>query len=384
MIIISYLNNIKLIKQTKFLFSNTNCFFAFIMSGKNFPILKNDRILKAARGEKPDKLPIWIMRQAGRYLPEFMEFRKSHTFFEICQNPELACEVTLMPIRRYDLDAAIIFSDILVIPQALGMEVEMRPGVGPVLPNPLTIDNLDDLNTSGAIDRLKYVGDAITLTRHKLEGKVPLFGFSGAPWTLMGYMIEGGGSKTLSKAKKWLYAHPELSHKLLSLLTEVIINYLLLQIESGAQIVQVFDSSAEYLNKSLYKTFCLPYLKKISTEVRDKLKKLKLEEVPMVLFAKGAYFCLEEQAGLGYEVIGVDWTMEADFVRSTLKNVTVQGNLDPCALYAPKEELEKMAKEMVSKFGPERYIVNLGHGIYPDADPEAVKTFVETVHSIKI
>jgi len=239
---------------------------------RNFPPLKNDRLLKAARGEKPDKLPVWIMRQAGRFLPEFQEYRAKHSFFEICQTPEQACEVTLMPLRRFDLDASIIFSDILVIPQALGLKVEMRPGVGPVLPDPLTIDLLPTLKSEGAVKRLEYVGQAINLTRHSIDGRVPLYGFTGSPWTLMGYMIEGGGSKTYSKAKKWLYGYPEQSHSLIGLLTDVIIDYLVMQIEYGAQIVQVFDSNAEYLNKKLYSIFCLPYLKKISVEVRRKLK----------------------------------------------------------------------------------------------------------------
>lgn len=355
------------------------------MLANNFPVLKNDRILMAARGEKPDKLPIWIMRQAGRYLPEFQEFRKQHSFFEICQNPELACEVTLMPIRRYDLDASIIFSDILVIPQALGMNVEMKAGIGPVLPEPLTVENVKNLKKDGAVSRLKYVGDAITLTRHKLEGKVPLFGFSGAPWTLMGYMIEGGGSKTLSKAKKWLYKYPELSQELLQLLTDIIIDYLVMQIEAGAQLIQVFDSSAEYLNINLYKKFCLPYLKQISLGIRNQITKMKLEQVPLVLFAKGAHFCLEEQAELGYDVIGIDWTVHPS-VAKTLKskNVTVQGNLDPCALYAPKEEIEKLVKQMLEEFGSDRYIVNLGHGIYPDTPTESVEAFIKAVHSFNI
>ncbi|RZB39832.1 uroporphyrinogen decarboxylase [Asbolus verrucosus] len=319
-------------------------------------------------------------------LLEFMEFRKEHSFFEICQKPELACEVTLMPIRRYDLDAAIIFSDILVIPQALGMIVEMKAGVGPVLPNPLTLENLHELNKDGAIDRLKYVGKAITLTRHKLEGKVPLFGFSGAPWTLMGYMIEGGGSKTLSKAKKWLYAHPEISHKLLQLLTDVIIDYLVMQVEAGAQILQIFDSNADLLNKDLYSKFCLPYLKEIRQGVCQKIQEKQLEQVPMmikesfqVLFAKGAHYCLPEQADLGYEVLGIDWTMEPHVVKDLLKgkNVAVQGNLDPCALYAPKEELNKLVQNMINEFKSEKYIVNLGHGIYPDVSPDSLQNFIE-------
>nr|XP_023026077.1 uroporphyrinogen decarboxylase-like [Leptinotarsa decemlineata] len=202
----------------------------------------------------------------------------------------------------------------------------------------------------------------------------------------MGYMIEGGGSKTLSKAKKWLYMHPEISHQLLNLLTEVIIDYLVMQIEAGAQIVQLFDSNAEYLNKNLYIKFGLPYLKKISEGIRTKLKTLNVELVPLVLFSKGAHFCFEDLADLGYDVLGADWTMTPQFVRSTLKNknITVQGNLDPCALYSPKEELTKMVTNMIEAFGTERYIVNLGHGIYPDVPVNAVETLIKAVHDVPI
>ncbi|XP_060516055.1 uroporphyrinogen decarboxylase [Cylas formicarius] len=356
------------------------------MMAADFPILKNDRILKAAKGEKPDKLPVWVMRQAGRYLPEFRDFRQKHDFFEVCQTPEYACEVTLMPINRYELDAAIIFSDILVIPQVLGMEVEMKPKEGPVLPNPLTLEMVKDLKTDGAVDRLDYVGKAITLTRQRLKGKVPLIGFSGAPWTLMGYMIEGGGSKTYSKAKKWLYAYPEQAHNLLNLLTDVIIDYLVMQIKSGAQLVQVFDSNAEYLNKHLYLTFCIPYLRKINVAVKKMLKEQHINEVPMILFAKGGWYCLEEQADLGYDVLGIDWTVEPTFVKNILKNknITIQGNLDPCALYAPQEELEELVQNMIKQFGSERYIVNLGHGIYPDAPTESLETLTKSVHGFSI
>ncbi|KAF5274691.1 hypothetical protein FQA39_LY07082 [Lamprigera yunnana] len=342
--------------------------------------LKNDRILKAIRGEVPDKLPIWIMRQAGRYLPEFKKIRKEFKFFEICQEPYLACNVTLMPIQRYELDAAIIFSDILVIPQALKMTVEMGDK-GPYFPEPLTLETLNKLEPDGAISRLHYVGKAITLTRHKLLGKVPLIGFSGAPWTLMGFMIEGGSSKTLSKAKKWLYAHKEEAHVLLTLLTDVIIDYLVMQVEAGGQILQVFDTSAEYLNKNLYKEYGLPYIKRICEDVKEKLKILNLNNVPMILFAKGASFCLEEQAELGYEVLGIDWTVNVEKLQRK-PNITYQGNLDPCALYAPKADLEQYVRDMINKFGVHRYIVNLGHGIYPDMDTAAVQTFIDTVHSI--
>ncbi|KAL3282230.1 hypothetical protein HHI36_005424 [Cryptolaemus montrouzieri] len=353
-------------------------------SKQNFPLLQNDRILKVIKGEKPDKLPVWIMRQAGRHLPEFVEFRKKHDFFEICQTPKLACEVTLMPIRRYDLDAAIIFSDILVIPQALGLKVEMKPGLGPVIPTPLTVDTIENLHSDGAADRLRYVGEAITLTRHELGGKVPLIGFSGAPWTLFGYMIEGGGSKTMSKAKKWLYEYPEESSKVLDILTNVIIDYLVIQAEYGAQVLQVFESSAEYLNRHLFTKFALPYLKKINIEVKRKIKEKKIEYIPIILFAKGGHFSLEDQTELGYDVLGVDWTVEPQIARFLTKNSILQGNLDPCALYAPKEEIVKLVENMVAGFGTSKYIVNLGHGIYPDADIEKVKTFIDAVHNVTL
>lgn len=206
-----------------------------------FPPLINDRLLRAVKGEEVDHVPVWIMRQAGRYLPEFRELRSKHDFFTICRTPALACEVTLQPIRRFNLDAAIIFSDILVIPQALGMVVEMRPGVGPVLPNPLvTPSDIDKLKTPVNVSQeLGYVYEAITLTRQKLEGKVPLLGFVGAPWTLMAYMIEGGGSKTLSKAKNWLYKWPEESKKLLDIITNVVVDHLVGQAKGGAQLLQV-------------------------------------------------------------------------------------------------------------------------------------------------
>lgn len=348
------------------------------MNTENFPTLQNDRILKVIKGEKVDKIPVWIMRQAGRHLPEFQEFRKEHSFFDICQTPKLACEVTLMPIRRYDLDAAIIFSDILVIPQALGVKVEMKPGVGPVIPTPLTLDNIKDLTPNNAVDRLKYVGEAITLTRHELKGKVPLFGFSGAPWTLLGYMVEGGGSKTMSKAKKWLYQHSQESHHVLSMLTDVIIDYLTMQAEYGAQLLQVFESSAEYLNSYLFEKFALPYLGKICVEVKKRLKQKGLN-VPIVLFAKGAHYSLKAQSLLEYDVLGIDWTVDPEVaIKNTEGKCVLQGNLDPCALYAPKEDLIKLTTDMISQFG-NRHIVNLGHGIYPDAEIEAVTAFIDAV-----
>lgn len=351
---------------------------------EKFPTLVNDNILRAARGETVDRVPVWIMRQAGRYLPEFREFRKQHDFFEICQTPEYACEITLQPIRRFDLDASIIFSDILVIPQAMDMEVKMEPGKGPVFPKPLAssadMDSLDK-DPVAIADKLKYVYDAITLTRHKLEGKVPLIGFAGAPWTLMSYMIEGGGSTTQSKAKKWLYADPEGSHKLLDILTEAIVHYLVRQVQAGAQMLQVFESHAGVLNEFLFKKFALTYLKRIAEDVKRILKEKEMEVVPMVVFAKDGHYALPLLNDTCYDVVSLDWTLDPEKCRQILPSKTLQGNLDPCALYSSKGDLETFTKRMIEQFGKHKYICNLGHGIYPDMDPEHVHWFINCVHS---
>ncbi|XP_055597599.1 uroporphyrinogen decarboxylase isoform X2 [Uranotaenia lowii] len=353
-----------------------------MVADKDFPPLKNDNLLRAARGEPVDRVPVWVMRQAGRYLPEFQEVRAKHDFFEVCRTPELACEVTMQPLRRFDLDASIIFSDILVIPQALGITVEMHKGVGPVLPEPLVSpDDLKRLNQTGAIDRLKYVGDAITMMRHMLDGKVPLLGFTGAPWTLMGYMIEGGGSKTMSKAKAWLSDYPEASHQLLNILTDQIVDYLVMQIKAGAQMVQVFESSAEHLPKEQYLSVCLPYLKRIRDDLHKKLAAEGVTPVSMTLFSKGAMHSLPEQAQTGYEVIGLDWTIDPVEARQLVgPNVTLQGNLDPQDMYKPPEELRELVLTMVRKFGKHRYIANLGHGITPQTPVESMNVLATAVH----
>ncbi|XP_051175448.1 uroporphyrinogen decarboxylase [Leptopilina boulardi] len=356
------------------------------MMEHNFPLLKNDRILRAAKGEEVDKIPVWIMRQAGRYLPEFRELRSKHDFFTICQTPKLACEITLQPIKRFDLDASIIFSDILVIPQVMGMIVEMKPGVGPVLPNPL----LDPTHLSRLIlpnveTDLKYVGDAITLTRHKLEGKVPLIGFSGAPWTLMCYMIEGGGSSMMSKARPWLYKYREDSHKLLQMITNVIIDYLVLQVKAGAQLLQVFESNGNFLNLELFKEYSFKYLKQISEKVKEKLDAENIPKVPMIVFPKGATLDSLELLAKDqcYDVIGLDWTVNIQEARERLgNNVTLQGNMDPCAMFDTKENVLNRATEIGKNFGKHRYIANLGHGILPETPITSVESFIAGVHSI--
>ena len=295
----------------------------------------------------------------------------------------ISCHVTILfPVCRFPLDAAIIFSDILVIPQALGMIVQMKPGVGPVFDKPLvTPEDIDSLVKPDVKLALKYVYDAITLTRHKLEGKVPLIGFTGAPWTLMAYMIEGGGSKTQSKAKKWLYQFPEASRRLLSLLTQVIVDYLVEQVRAGAQLLQVFESNAEYLGEEQFNTFALPYLVTICADVKSKLESEKLNLVPMTVFAKGGHYALKSLSKSGYDTIGLDWTIDPVKARSIVgPNITLQGNLDPCALYSPQADIEAAAKKLCEKFGTQRWIANLGHGIYPDMDPDHLGTFISAIH----
>jgi len=340
----------------------------------------SSNLVKAARGEKVDCVPVWVMRQAGRYLPEFREERLKADFFTMCQTPSLASLVTLQPLERFDLDAAIIFSDILVIPQALGMEVIMEPGVGPVFPSPLmTPADLEKLSKTPL--PLNYVFDAIKMTVQKLGGRVPLIGFAGAPWTVMCYMIEGKGSKTQAKAKAWLYKHPASAHRLLQTITDATVPYLVEQARAGAELLQIFESNAEYLTPGLFEKFALPYLCQICDKVKAKLAEEKLTVVPMTVFPKGGHYALPSLSLTNYDVIGVDWTIAPALARQLIgPSKTIQGNLDPCALYAPKEELERLAKEMVAGFGRHRYIANLGHGIYPDMEPESVRVFVDAVH----
>jgi len=350
------------------------------MEAENFPVLKNDLILRAARREKTERTPVWIMRQAGRYLPEFKQIRADTDFFGVCRTPELSCELTLQPIRRFPLDAAIIFSDILVVPQCLGLEVIMKPGKGPVFPNPLLIPS--DIDTRLVVPNvekdLSYVFSAITLTRHKLEGKVPLIGFAGAPWTLMAYMVEGEGSKTFSKAKKWLYQFPEASHKLLKKITACTIEYLKGQAKAGAQLLQVFDSWAGELSPEAFDIFCLPYLK----EIGEKLKE-SCPHVPLIVFAKGSNYALEKLSKLSYDVVGIDWTIEPKDARAKVgSHVSLQGNLDPCVLYADENVIRIEVEKMIRSCGTQNYIANLGHGLHPEHNPEHVGWFINAVHEI--
>ncbi|CAG8482613.1 5099_t:CDS:2 [Ambispora leptoticha] len=354
----------------------------------DFPPLKNDLLLRAATGQPTERAPVWIMRQAGRYLPEFNKEREKHDFFTICRTPELATRVTLQPINRYDglLDAAIIFSDILVVPQALGMVVEMIPGKGPNFPEPLVLpEDLKKLKEVVDVNKeLGYVFDAITMTRKALEGRVPLIGFIGAPWTLMAYMIEGGGSSSLSKAKTWIFKYPADSHKLLQKITDIAVDFLVGQIKAGAQIVQVFESWGGELSPHDFNTFSLPYLKQIAQRVKKQLSQDGLPSVPMIIFAKGSWYAIESLSEIGYDTISLDWTVDPAYAKLITKDrITLQGNMDPCMLFGGDDAIRATVRKMLTAFGTNRrYIVNLGHGILPTVDPEATRVFLETVHSV--
>lgn len=342
-----------------------------------FPPLKNDLILRVARGETTSRTPVWMMRQAGRYLPEYQAVRSEHEFFDVVGTPELAAEVTIQPIDRFPLDAAIIFSDILVVPQALGLEVQMVKGKGPHFPDPVrSPSDMDRLVDPDVDAELGHVYDAITLTRKELDGRVPLIGFSGAPWTLMAYMIEGGGSKAYKRARAWLYEAPNAAKRLLQRTTDVIVDYLIGQVDAGAQMLQVFDSWAGLLGPKAFRTFGLPYLEEIATRVKK-----EHPEVPMVIFAKDAHYSLEQLAETEYDVIQLDWTMDPQAARLLLGDRCVlQGNLDPCALYGSPDTIRREVQDMLAGFGPHRHIANLGHGMHPDHEPDHAGVFIDAVH----
>ncbi|KAF2705421.1 uroporphyrinogen decarboxylase [Pleomassaria siparia CBS 279.74] len=356
-----------------------------------FAPLKNDLILRTARGEKVERAPMWVMRQAGRYLPEYHEAKGTHDFFECCRSPEIASTLTLQPIERFAglIDAAIIFSDILVIPQAMGMEVVMVDKKGPHFPTPLK--SPDDGQYQKIMERkvdvaesLDYVYKAITLTRQKLDGRVPLIGFCGAPWTLLSYMIEGGGSKMFIQVKTWVFKYSDESKALLQKIAELCVEYLALQVQAGAQMVQVFDSWAGELSPTSFKSFSLPYLKYIADHLPSRLQELGLGRVPMTVFAKGAWYALEDLCDTNYDVIGLDWLHDPAqaYKIARAKGKTVQGNADPGVLYGSRESITSVVKEMVAGFGggKQGWIANLGHGITPLVKPDDLRFYFEELH----
>ena len=334
---------------------------------------KNDLLLKALRGEEVHRPPVWMMRQAGRYLPEFMELKNKYDFFTRCQTPELASEITLQPIRRFPLDAAIIFSDILVIPQAMGLSVEMKPGVGPWLDDPVrTAKDVEKLRSGNVNDELQYVFDALKITKKGLNDQIPLIGFAGSPWTIFCYAVQGQGSKNFDKAKAFAFTQPKAAHELLQKITDVTIHYLKEKINSGADVIQVFDSWGGMLSPSDYQEFSYPYIEQIVNALYD--------SVPVVVFAKGCWFALEEMSKSNASALGIDWTVKPQVARDlTSFRKTLQGNFDPSRLLSPPEKIQEMVKEMIDDFGTYKYIANLGHGILPNVPVENAQAFIEAV-----
>ncbi len=335
--------------------------------------LMNDLLLKALRKEPVARPPVWMMRQAGRYLPDYIRLRDKYDFFTRVQTPGLACEITLQPVQQIGVDAAIIFSDILVIPQAMGLKVLMEEGKGPLLPNVIrTQQEIDSLQTAGVAQSLKYVFEALALTKKELNGSVPLIGFAGAPWTILCYMVEGKGSKTWDKAKQFAYTQPLLAHQLLQKITNITIDYLKLQLAAGADCVQVFDSWAGSLSPEDFRLFAQPYLLQIADALKD--------TGPVILFPKGAWYALEDLSNSSAAGLGVDWCISPQVARRLTQNkITLQGNFDPAKLLAPIADIKKAVKEMITAFGMQQYIVNLGHGITPNVPVDHAKAFVEAV-----
>jgi len=335
--------------------------------------LKNDLLLRALRKEKVERPPVWMMRQAGRYLPDYMKLKARYDFFTRVQTPELACEITLQPIDQVGVDAAIIFSDILVIPQAMGCEVLMEEGKGPSLPKTIKDQkDIDALITENVEDSLGYVMQALKLIKQELNGRVPLIGFAGAPFTILCYMVEGKGSKTWEKAKQFCFTQPELAHQLLKKITTITIQYLKAQTKAGADVIQVFDSWSGCLSPHDFKLFAQPYLLQIADALKD--------HAPVILFPKGSWYALKDLSNSSASGLGIDWCITPQFARElTGNNITLQGNFDPAKLLLPILEIKKAVHQMIDDFGTQNYIANLGHGITPNIPVDNAKAFVEAV-----
>lgn len=345
--------------------------------------LKNDRLLRALQREPVDCTPVWMMRQAGRYLPEYRATRsRAGSFMDLCRNPELACEVTLQPIERFPLDAAILFSDILTVPDAMGLGLYFEEGEGPRFERPVRTEaDVAALAVPDPQRELRYVMDAVSLIRRELAGKVPLIGFAGSPWTLATYMIEGGTTKTFALAKAMLYDRPELMHRLLSTVTDAVVAYVNAQIEAGAQAVMIFDTWGGVLTPGDYRSFSLAYMKRI---VQHLTREHDGRRVPLVLFTKGGGQWLEAMADAGADALGLDWTTDIGQARRRVGDrVALQGNLDPAALYASPDRIRDATGRILAAYGPgSGHVFNLGHGIHPDVDPEHAAALVSAVHEL--
>ena len=336
-------------------------------------MIKNTLFLQALKGESVSRPPVWMMRQAGRYLPEFIALRDKYDFFTRCQTPELASEITVQPIRRYGMDAAILFCDILVIPQAMNVEVQMKPDFGPYLPCPIRDQKSADAMIVPDIDEtLGYVMEAIKLTKEKLGDEVPLIGFAGSPWTILCYLVQGQGSKTFDLAKKLCFTEPEIAHQILQKVTDTTIAYLKAKVDAGVDAVQIFDSWGGMLSPTDYTEFSWHYINQIIEALKD--------HAPVIVFGKGCWFALDTMANSGAAALGVDWTCSPKTARAlTGGKITLQGNFDPSRLLSPPSEIKKMVHEMINEFGKDRYIVNLGHGILPYINVDNAKAFIDAV-----
>jgi uroporphyrinogen decarboxylase len=338
-------------------------------------MLGNDLLIRAAKGEKTERIPVWVMRQAGRILPEYRATRaQAGSFINLVTNPELAAEVTVQPVDILGVDAAIIFSDILVIPEAMGLPYQMDEGKGPFFPKTIEcMEDVDALEMETIASHLSYVKEALEITLEKLEGRVPLIGFAGAPWTIFCYMIEGKGSKEFSKARRVLIEQPELAQALLTKISTATIAYAQMQINTGIHLFQLFDSWAGVLNAEWYKVMILPHVERILSHIK--------KQIPVTFFAKGAQYALPDFNDLSCHVVGLDWNMDIESARKLLPTKTLQGNLDPAVLYGSDEQIIKSTLHMVEKFGKSQYIANLGHGVYPDMNPKKLKLFIETIQN---
>ncbi len=336
-------------------------------------MLKNDLFLKALNGETVNRPPVWMMRQAGRYLPDFMKLKAKYEFFTRCQTPELATEITIMPIDQIGPDAAILFSDILVVLQAMQIPVEMKDGIGPWIPNPIrSSEQVSQVIVPDIHEHLGYVLDAVKMTKQALNDRVPLIGFAGSPWTLLCYAVQGQGSKNFDIAKGFCFSQPEAAHALLQKITDTTIAYLKEKVKAGVHAVQVFDSWGGLLSPDDYSIFSWPYIQQII----DALK----EDIPVIVFGKGCWFALNEMGRSGASALGVDWTCTARNARYLSGGqITLQGNFDPSRLLSPVPEIKAGVHKMINEFGKDKYIVNLGHGILPNIPVDHAKAFVDAV-----
>ena len=341
-------------------------------------MIKNRLLLDALNGDNVSRPPVWMMRQAGRYLPDFMKLKEKYDFFTRCKTPELAAKITLMPIEQIGTDAAILFSDILVVPQAMGVYVEMRKELGPFIPKPIReAKQIEKIVIPDVDDNLNYVFEAIRLSKQMIDNRVPLIGFAGSPWTVLCYMVQGQGSKNFDIAKSFCFSQPEAAHMLLEKITTTTIKYLKSKVKAGVNVIQLFDSWGGLLSEDDYQKFSWHYNQKIIDSLKSKTK--------IISFSKGCWFALPLMAKSGVDALGIDWTCSARNARYlTGGKVTLQGNLDPSRLMSTPKEIEKLTKKMIAEFGVQKYIVNLGHGILPNVPVDNAKAFVNTVKNYSV